>query len=290
MAGFVLASGIIGSRIISHGLVRKYGFQVYGGAGKALLFGALALLLLVWRRQRFPKLAAWRPINFVWLVVAIAALLLEWRVLAQLTRHHSPGIVWIIAAHFLILASVSSLLLFSFGWRNLLSLSRAYKRELLLSLAMATAFFGFLYLVYGLWKILATVVLKCVKALLGWVGVSAVFVPPRSLIFNKFGISVTQFCSGIDSIALFTGLYALVGVLDWHRFDHKKYLAAFLPGLVVLFGFNILRVFVLILGGYYINPQIAFSLFHTYAGMVFFIIYSGLFWGVSYRWILRKTT
>jgi exosortase/archaeosortase family protein len=56
----------------------------------------------------------------------------------------------------------------------------------------------------------------------------------------------------------------------------------------VLFGFNILRVFVLILGGYFINPHIAFSLFHTYAGMIFFIIYSALFWGVCYKYMLRN--
>ncbi|HEY5441947.1 MAG TPA: hypothetical protein VIJ68_00230, partial [Candidatus Saccharimonadales bacterium] len=37
---FILFSGIIGPRLISHHLVDKDGFQIYGGAGKALLFGA----------------------------------------------------------------------------------------------------------------------------------------------------------------------------------------------------------------------------------------------------------
>jgi exosortase/archaeosortase family protein len=65
-------------------------------------------------------------------------------------------------------------------------------------------------------------------------------------------------------------------------------LLAFVPALLLLFGLNILRVYVLVMAGYYINPQIAFSLFHTYAGMVFFIIYSGIFWAVSYKWMLQK--
>lgn len=283
-----MVSGIIGPRIVSHGLVGKYGFQIYGGAGKALLFGALALLLLVWRRQAIPKLPKWRAVNLVWLGLACIATLLEWQVLTRLIGRHHPGAGLIIAAHGLILLSVLSLLVCSFGLSGLRVLWHAYKKELLYASVLAVAFFGFLYLVYGLWRVLATVVLKCVRTLLGWVGIAAVFVPPRTLIFNKFGISVSEFCSGIDSIALFSALYGLIGVLDWQRFNHKKYLTVFLPALMVLFGFNILRVFALILGGYYINPQIAFSLFHTYAGMVFFIIYSGLFWGVSYRRILNK--
>jgi exosortase/archaeosortase family protein len=110
--------------------------------------------------------------------------------------------------------------------------------------------------------------------------------PPRTLLFNKFGINIIEYCSGIESIALFTGLYALIGVLDWQRFNHKRVIYIFPIGLIILFLFNILRVFVLILGGYYINPSIAFSLFHTYAGMVFFILYSIIFWAVSYKSLL----
>lgn len=288
LVGFVVVSGIIGPRVIDHGLARKYGFEIYGGVGKALLFGALALLLLIWRRRTFPELCAWRLASLTWLGVAALATILEWQVLSELIGRQNPEFIWIAAAHGLIVASIMSLLLCSFGWRNLLVLSRAYRKELLLALTMAVLFFGFLYAVYGLWRGLAAVVLRSVRWLLGLAGVPAQFVPPRTLIFNKFAINVAKFCSGIDSIALFTALYALIGVLDWRRFNHRKYLAAFVPGLIVLLGFNILRVFGLILGGYYINPQIAFSLFHTYAGMVLFIIYSGIFWSVIYKWMLRK--
>lgn len=290
---FVIASGIIGPRIIGHGLVEEYGFEIYGGAGKALLFGLLALVLLIYRKHAYPKLKAWHILNLAWLALAIVSLVVEWKAISELmcsgSRCHVQDSVWIAVAHISILATVIFLLLFSFGVANLQTIFKTYKRELALSLGMAAVFFGFLYVVYGFWKVFASIVLTCVRKLLSIVGVQATYMPPDSLILNKFTISVSKYCSGIDSIALFSALYAQIGVLDWRRFNHKKYLLIFIPSLAVLFGFNTLRVFGLILGGYYINPQIAFSLFHTYAGMVLFIIYSTLFWGLSYKWMLRKS-
>jgi exosortase/archaeosortase family protein len=112
--------------------------------------------------------------------------------------------------------------------------------------------------------------------------------PPRTLLLSKFGVTVAQYCSGIESIALFSGLFFFIGVLDWVKLNHQRFIFVFIPALLVLFLLNILRVYLLILGGYYINPQIAFSLFHTYAGMIFFIIYSAVFWSVSYKRLLKE--
>jgi exosortase/archaeosortase family protein len=163
---------------------------------------------------------------------------------------------------------------------------KTYKHELLLSLVLTVVFYGFLELVYNLWTVLAASVIHAVAWLLHLCGLTAVILPPRDLLLTKFGINIAQYCSGIESIALFTALYVLVGLLDWPRFKHSRYFILFPIGLMVLFGFNILRVFILILAGYYINPKIAFSLFHTYAGMVFFILYSAAFWGICYRYML----
>jgi exosortase/archaeosortase family protein len=289
LVSFVIFSGIIGPRIISHGLVNKYGFEIYGGAGKALLFGTLALLLLIRRKQTHLQLPAWRSINALWAMGAVIATTLEWQVIGKLITHHA-GIIWPLLAHTLIITIVGCTLCFSFGLKSLRILYTAYRNELALSLGMAILFFGFLYAVYGLWTVLASAVLSSVRYLLKFTGIQAQYIPPRMLLFNKFAVTISEFCSGIDSVALFTSLYTLIGVLDWQRFNHRKYLAAFIPALVFLFGFNIIRVFGLILGGYYINPQIAFSLFHTYAGMVLFVIYSLIFWTASYSWMLKKQT
>jgi exosortase/archaeosortase family protein len=287
LTSFVILSGILGPHIIGYSLVNRDGFQIYGGAGKALLFGMLALLLLVYHKGSLPKLKPWKLQQVIWLVLAGLALVTAWIGVDHL-HHNSSDIAWLALTHTATIGSVALAMGGTFGPANLRTLISTYRRELLVSLGLAIGFFIFLDLVYELWQVLAAIVLHAVRWLLNLSGLNATIIPPRTLLLTKFGINIAQYCSGIESIALFTALYALVGILDWRRFDHIRYLYIFPMAILLLFGLNILRVYGLIMAGYYINQQIAFSLFHTYAGMVFFILYSGLFWGVSYRWMLLK--
>jgi exosortase/archaeosortase family protein len=287
LMSFVVLSGVIGPKIISHNLVSKDGFQIYGGAGKALLFGVVALSLLVWRAGLDVILPRWKTYNLIWFGLALISAVGAWFGVDKLIAD-SSGMAWPVFTHLCLLASIAFAALGSFGPACLRRLFQTYKRQMLIALVLAVAFYGFLYVVYGLWTVLAAAVLHSVSWLLSGIGLHSMFIPPRTLMFSKFGIQVAEYCSGIESIALFSALYLLVGILDWSRFDKRKYMGLFLPALLILFGFNILRVAVLILAGYYINPQIAFSLFHTYAGMVFFILYSLLFWAASYKWMIRK--
>jgi len=282
---FIVFSAIVGPHVVSSGLVQHDGFQLYGGAGKAMLFGVLALGLLVQRKGFAARIGRWHWANTLWLILSVAALVIAWAGINKLIN--DPHLVgWAVLANVSLVASIIFVAGGSFGPATLRLLAKTYRRELLIALGLTVAFYAFLNAVYGLWSILATIVLHMVNWLLNLVGVTASVLPGHSLVLDKFAVTINEYCSGIESIALFTALYALVGVLDWHRFNHRRFLLIFPVGLAALFGFNILRVFVLILAGYYINPTIAFSLFHTYAGMVFFILYSILFWAVSYRWLL----
>jgi exosortase/archaeosortase family protein len=283
---FVIFSGILGPRIISHGLVDKDGFEIYGGAGKSLLFGVLALSLLISRKSIDIKLRKWHYSSAIWLLLSTLTLAIAWLSVSKLISHNTEY-NWAVIANVTILGSIIFAVGGTFGSYNLRLVLRTYKRELVISFVLAVLFYFFLYIVYGLWKVLAMTVLHSVQWLMNRIGITSRIVPPRTLVFSKFGINIAEYCSGIESIALFTALYGLVSVLDWDRFNHKRLLFMFPVALIVLFTFNILRVFVLILGGYYVNPQIAFSLFHTYAGMVFFVLYSILFWAASYRWMLK---
>lgn len=283
---FIIFSGIIGPRIISHGLINQAGFEFYGGAGKALLFGVLALLLLLWHaRKPLPRLESWHWRNLSWIVLLAVCLIGTWIGVGYLING-SHMVLWPVLTHACLLSGVMFAAMGVFGTRNLHILFAKYKREVGVALLLAVGFFGFLYLVYGLWTYLAAAVLHAVQWLLERIGLHSTLLPPRTLLFDKFGINIAETCSGIESIALFSAFYALVGVLDWPRLNHRKLFYMFVPALLVLFGFNILRVALLILAGYYINPRIAFSLFHTYAGMLFFILYSILFWAVCYDFML----
>ncbi len=281
----LILTGTIGPRIISHGLVGKDGFQIYGGAGKSLLFGLVVLAVLVGRRKQTIKLTKWMPCQITWIVLTILAAIISWIGISQLIAG-TQGILWPVVVNISMLSSVVFAALGTIGVVILRKILNTYKKELLISLGLSVIFYGFLYAVYNLWQILATSVLYSVKWLLTITGIHASILAPRTLLLSKFGINVAQYCSGIESIALFSGLYAVIGVLDWGKFNKGKLLWAFPIALILLFGFNILRVYSLILAGYYINPQIAFSLFHTYAGMIFFIIFSGIFWLISYRWMI----
>jgi exosortase/archaeosortase family protein len=286
---FVIISGVLGPHIINYGLSNKDGFQIYGGAGKSLLFGIICLLIMVQRQEKEIKFSEWHKGNVILLILSGLSTCLAWYSINHLIGqgHNST---WPLLANISILASIVFAAGFSFGPYNIKLLLITYKNELVASLILAITFYFFLLGVYSLWKFLSNTVLHAVSGLLHLVGLSAVIIPPRTLLLNKFGISIAEYCSGIESIALFTGLYTLIGVLDWHRLKHARFLYIFPLALLVLFGVNILRVFVLILAGYYINPHIAFTLFHTYAGMIFFILYSAIFWAISYNWMLTKTS
>jgi len=287
LAIFIIYSGFLGPRIISHGLVNKDGFEIYGGLGKSLLFGVLALALLIYRNSKHVTLASWRKTNIIWLVLSLLTFYGAWYGVGKLISGQT-GSGWPLFINASIVGSIIFALGGCFGPSNLRTLAKAYKKELKIALLLIIGFYAFLYLVYGLWQFLSGIVLHCVKWLMGILGIPSTIVLPRTLVFSKFGINIAEYCSGIESIALFSALYALVGILDWRVLNHKKYLYIFPVGLIVLLIFNILRVFILILGGYYVNPKIAFSLFHTYAGMVFFILYSLIFWAVSYKWMLQE--
>ena len=286
VALFVVFSGAIGSRIIGDGIGQRFGFDLYGGAGKTLLFGCLCLGIMVYREGLDVELRPWRFEFFFWVLAASTALL-TWHGVHELAQGHHV-LVWASVVNVGLFAGVIFIVLGTFGPSNTMKLLVNYRRQIIMSMCLSATFYVYLNLIYRLWEPLASIVLDIVSLLLRSVGIHATVSQNETLMLPKFGISVAKYCSGIESIALFTSLFLLVCILDWKRFNHSKVAAIFLPAIAALFFFNIMRVFVLILGGYYINAHIAFSLFHTYAGMLFFILYSMIFWAVSYRWLLSE--
>lgn len=284
---FVIISGIIGPRIISGGILFRDGFVVYGGIGKAVLFSLIAFALLVRFNKTKLKLQAWKPRLLYWMMAAVVCLALAWGAISSLLvgdRQFSHLFV----AHAGLLGGLIFTAIGCMGVENIKKVWAAYRREIRASLAIGVLFYVFLQIVYLLWQPLASIVLHSVNALLGFSGLEATILPPHTLMFDKFGITIAEFCSGVESIALFTGLYAIVGLLDWKQLNKQRYFIVFPIALFGLCLFNIARVYGLIMAGYYINPEIAFSLFHTYAGMVFFILYSALFWAIAYKYLLNN--
>ncbi len=284
---FVLISGVNGPRIIGGDIMFRDGFAFYGSLGKAAIFGLIALVLLVRHKGFRVGLKPWRVQQLGWLAASAGLTTVAWISVSRLLADERTA-ANLILAHGGLLLGAATAGLACFGLGNLALLWRTYKGEILQAGVIAAAFYLFLLGVYALWRPLAAMVLASVHVLFGFTSVPTEVVPPNVLITDKFGITVAEFCSGIESIALFTGLYVIVGLLDRQRLRLGRYLLVFPCALVVLFGLNILRVFGLIAAGYYIDQQIAFSLFHSYAGMIFFILYSVAFWGVAYKYLVSQ--
>jgi exosortase/archaeosortase family protein len=288
LLAFVVLSGVLGPRIISSGLINRDGFWVYGAAGKVLLFFAIAFLVLA-HKKLLPDLGKWQPKLLGWAAASALSLAGAWVGVNHLI-HRSHDIWWALATHLFIIASVKFAFLACFGIGSIRPLLRHYKTELIYSSAAAALFYALLTAFYASWSFFASVVLHAVRALLDATGLAATVLPPHTLVLDKFGVSIAQSCSGVESMALFTGLYLVVWLMDRSRLNLRRYILIFPAALAALFGFNILRVYLLILGGYYINPEIAFSLFHTYAGMLVFIIFSLIFWKLAYKHLLKPKT
>ena len=284
---FVAISGLIGSRIIGGQIMFRDGFALYGGVGKAAVFGLIAFVLLIKHKNVSVTLFGWRWRQLAWLAVTVWLTVVAWMSVTNLLAGDRTN-QNLTLAHGGMLLGVVTAALATFDLRNIMLLCNAFKREIIGAVSLAAGFYVFLIAVYGLWKVLASVVLISVDSLLNLSQVATIVIQPNTLMTDKFGITVAQYCSGIESIALFTALYAIVGILDRQKLNMQRFLWVFPLALLLLFGLNIIRVYALVMAGYHINPEIAFSLFHTYAGMVFFILYSVAFWLIAYKYLLIK--
>lgn len=286
---FVVISGAIGPRIISGDILERDGFEIYGSIGKATIFALISFVLLARHKKEKLSLEPWQPTLLTWTLAGFLAFILAWMNVDALLAGNRE-FMNLFLAH----AGIWLCLIFAaigcFGIKNITLLWRTYQREVMYSIAFAIVFYFFLLFIYSLWQPLAAVVMVSVSWLLEISGLVTAVIPPNVLVLDKFGITIAEYCSGIESIALFTSLYAVVGLLEWKQLNKKRYFIVFPFALLFLFVFNILRVYGLILAGYYINLEIAFSLFHTYAGMVFFIVYSALFWAIAYKYLVHRQT
>lgn len=283
----VICTGIIGPRIIASGILNRDGFGIYGGAGKAFLFGAIAFALLVRGKINTVKLKPWDKSYLICLAAYVLFIICSWSMVSRLIYGQNSTFN-VLFTHLLMITTIVLAAFATIGIGNLRTLIGKFKKEIILAIVISGAFYIFLWAVYGLWRYLSIIVLHAVTWLLDLSGLDVVVVPDLTILLDKFGVTIEKYCSGIESIALFTGLYVIVGILDWHKLNVKRFLSVYPIALLILFGLNILRVYALIMAGYYINTELAFSLFHTYAGMVFFMIYAGIFWTVMYKHLLKK--
>jgi exosortase/archaeosortase family protein len=286
---FIVASGITGSWVVSNNLLYGFNFFIYGNLGKMVLISIIVFGLLIRKRLKnledLPK-----PKTDTSLLILsflfIPTFFLFGNSLLKFNSF-STNIPLSLLTHGILILIPSLLLLGVFGFKFLISFVKQFSKEILICLGIAIVYDVAIFQVWKLWPIFSDGVLQSVHFLLSLTSSSVKVVEPRIIIVNNFAVSIEQACSGLDSLFLFSSLYLLIALLDFKEFNKIKLVIMAIPAVIGLYLVNILRVYLLIIIGAYISRDLSTKLFHTYLGMVLFIIFFFVFWKLFYSWMKK---
>jgi exosortase/archaeosortase family protein len=264
--------------------------------GAALIFVFLAFFFLA--REKIVDIKPWKyekKDGFIFGTLTLLGLSL-YLYLRFFTSHNvdftfQHRIFFIIAILGSLLFSFLSLICAVFGFKFIKRSLKDFKRELLISTIMIALYYVITINIRKSWFFLGDFVAKIVAWLLS---LSFDNVVLKNSGYNYvlgaqgFVAKIGALCSGIDSMALFLGLFIIILALDWKKINKKKMAILFLPGLIGTIFVNILRIYLLYVTGINISPKFAVGMFHSNAGWVLFILYFIVFWYFAYPWVIRK--
>lgn len=287
---FIAISGTLGPFIIGTKLLYGWYFFIYANAGKLLLYSAIIFFLLTRKTIQKIKIYPYTKIQTIFLILFAASYGFLFYLLRQLAPYPSmtSNVPLGLLTHMMLIIMVVFLLLGVFGFRFLQTFSKAFRKELLICFFIAVVFYFGIFYVWTFWPYLSSLVLAAEFFLFSLFIHTVTIIPPYTLSFPTFSITIAQACSGLDSIFLFTSLYIIIWLIDKETLNPRRMALLFIPALIGTIITNIIRVFLLILIGIYVSPQLSATLFHTYLGMILFIIYFGIFWKFLYHWLTTR--
>jgi exosortase/archaeosortase family protein len=284
---FVIVTGIIGPPIIASRLLFEYHFFIYGNLGKMVIISAIIFLLLTWKRLQLLHFPPYKKFDVMFVILGfcfVPLFFLSTRFLLETSTPWS-NIPLYLATHALLVLIPALGAVGSFGLPCIRTLVKEYKKELTICAIAALVLDVGIFQVWKLWPYFSGTVLLAVQFLLSRSFSLVKVFPNRGILVENFSVIIEESCSGLDSLFLFSTLYCVIGYIDWKSLNHTKYAFMYLPIAIGLFLVNILRVYLVILIGVLVSPKIAMELFHTYAGMILFLMYFGLFMKFFYRWM-----
>jgi exosortase len=283
---FIIFSGIIGINLFANGLLTKWKLEIYGRIGYILLFSIAGFILVYRKRLTEFKVFKRKPIDIVFIVLSFI-LLFAFYMVEESAGNIAINTLNIILVHALGLSVFVFLVFGIYGWEFIKNFAKNFKKEIMYFLIFGIIVYSLMKTVWSLWPYLSAGVLTVTKFLLTLFGIEVEVLGPATISVHNFAVQIAEACSGIYSIFIFAALYLFIVFLDWNKMNKKKASILFIPAVLGAFAFNIIRVFVLMLVGAYISRDIALGLYHSYSGMIFFLIYFGLFWGLGYKWMKK---
>ena len=283
---FILFSIVIGTQLYQYGLLDKWKLEIYGRLGYIILFSLLGFILVYKEKLKTLKSYPFQLKDGL-LGVFSVILLLAFYFFQINAYRFEPTLLNIILVHILGLSMFVFLALGVYGVKFVHNFVLMFKKELGYFLAFGALMYPAMNFIWGIWPFLSLIVLKIVSFMLTYIG-DVTIVGSDILIYNGFAVKIAEACSGVFSIFLFSTLYIFAVFLDFRKLNLKKVILLFIPAVIGAFFVNVLRVFLLMVIGAHISPAIALGLYHSYTGMVFFLIYFGVFWLLLYKWLCKK--
>lgn len=285
VAAFILISMLIGQKIVASSLLMDFKIFIYGGLGKILLFSILGFILLYRDKLLKIKNYKFKKTNIPYLIISLLTTI-SFYILELNIDKIKINIINTILIHTLFLSIFISLIIGIFGIQFIKTFYKQYKKELRIFLAFGIITYSLMNLVWNLWPYLSRIVTKVSQYLLSFLGPTST-IDTYTIIHKGFIVKIGEACSGIYSIFIFSALYLLAILLDWKKLNKIKAMLTFIPALIGAFLVNILRVFLLMVIGANYSREIAVGLYHSYTGMIFFLIYFAIFWKLTYKWMKK---
>jgi exosortase/archaeosortase family protein len=286
---FILVTGVTGSWVVSNNLLYGFNFFIYGNLGKMVLVSIIIFGLLIRKKLKDLEKLPSAKTNVLYIILSFLLIPVFFFLGNNLLQYKSfaTNLPLALITHATLILIPAFLLLGIFGFNFLNSFAKRFRREILICLSISIVYDIAIFYVWTLWPIFSDGVLQSVRFLLSLTSSNVQVIQPRTLVVNNFAVSIEQACSGLDSLFLFSSLYLLIAVLDFKEFNKKKLIGMIIPAAIGLYLINILRVYILVIIGAYVSTSLSVNLFHTYLGMVLFIIFFFVFWKLFYLWIKK---
>jgi len=279
-----LAISFTAGKVIYKGLLNDFYVYIYGGMGYILLFSIAGFILLYRERLfKFNKYS-YKLTNILFVVISLLLTAIFYYIGLNVDEI-SRNIINIALIHLLVISIFGFLLVGVYGFRFIKEFFREFKKELLYFLIFGAIVYSLMNSVWKLWPYFSWLVLKINAFLFDILHMNYKIIEPRIINVNGFAAEIGEACSGVYSIFLFTALYLFIILLDWKKMNKKKAALLFIPAVAGAFLTNVFRVFSIFMFGGFISKDVAIGLYHSYIGMLFFLIYFAFFWILFYKWM-----
>lgn len=280
---------IVGTKLYQQDILSGWKIEIWGRVGYILLFSIAGFILLY--REKLLKLESFKYKTKDFLLLIFSVILLAVFYFFEINANKIPiNAVNILLVNFIGVSIFLFLGLGVYGFGFIKKFIKDFKKELGYFLIFGIITASLMNLAWSLWPFFSDTVMKIVAFLLNVIGADFSIIKPRTIIVRDFGAQIAEPCSGIYSIFLFSALYLFIMFVDWKKINKKKAFILFIPAVAGAFLVNILRVFILFLVGAYVSKDIAMGMYHSYTGMIFFLIYFAVFWFLFYRWMKDEKT